>query len=269
VIDIFADLNALSEAAARLFADQAKHASAARGRFSVALSGGSTPSRTYELLAQPPFRDRVPWPKVHVFWGDERCVPADDLRSNYRMARQALLDHVPIPPEQIHPIACAHEPRAAAERYETVLRGFFGERPPRFDLVFLGLGANGHTASLFPDTPVLEERQRWVAEVYVAEQDLFRVTLTAPLLNQAAIVAFLVAGAAKATVLHDVLQGPREPSRLPAQLIRPTDGNLHWLVDRTAARLLPHEALERTGAMCKWHHEFSIEMGEKACKSPS
>jgi 6-phosphogluconolactonase len=238
VIEIFADLNALSDAAARLFADQAQHASAARGRFSVALSGGSTPSRTFELLAQPPFHDRVPWPKVHVFWGDERCVPADDPRSNYRMARQALLDQVPIPPEQIHPIPCSQQPRAAAERYEALLRSFFGERRPRFDMVFLGLGENGHTASLFPGTPVLEERQRWVAEVYNAEQDLFRITLTAPLLNQAAVVVFLVAGAAKAAVLREVLEGPQDPTRLPAQLIRPGDGELRWLVDRTAARLL-------------------------------
>jgi 6-phosphogluconolactonase len=247
VIESFADLNALSDAAARLFADQAEQASAARGRFSVALSGGSTPNRTYERLVQLPFRDRVPWSKVHFFWGDERCVPADDPRSNFRAARQAMLDHVPIPPEQIHPIPGVQEPRAAAEQYETLLRGFFGEGPPRFDMVFLGLGENGHTASLFPGTPVLDERQRWVAEVYVAEEDLFRVTLTAPLLNQAAVVVFLVAGAAKAAVLRDVLEGPQDPSRLPAQLIRPTNGELRWLVDRAASRLLPHQAPQNEG----------------------
>ena len=241
MIDIFADLNALSAAAARIFAEQAEKAIQARGQFSVALSGGSTPRRTYELLAEPPFRDGVPWTKTHVFWGDERCVPADDPRSNYRMAREALLDHLPIPPEQIHPIPCAQQPLTAAERYETALRGFFGERPPRFDLVFLGLGANGHTASLFPGTPVLQERQRWVAEVYVAEQDLFRVTLTAPLLNQAAVVVFLIAGVAKAAVLREILEGPQDPTRLPAQLIRPTDGELRWLVDQAAAGLVGHK----------------------------
>jgi 6-phosphogluconolactonase len=246
---IYPNLESLSDAAAQLFAEQAKRAIDARGRFSVALSGGSTPSRTYELLAQPPFRDQVQWATVHVFWGDERCVPVDDPRSNYRMARQALLDHVPIPPVQIHPIPYSREPREAAARYETVLRGFFGERQPRFDMVFLGLGANGHTASLFPGMPVLEERQRWVAEVYVAEQDLYRVTLTVPLLNQAGIVAFLVAGAAKAAVLHEVLEGSQDPTRLPAQLIRPNDGALYWLVDQTVASLLPHEAPEPTRAM--------------------
>ncbi len=246
MIEIFPDLHTLSDAAARLFVNQARRAIEARGRFSVALAGGSTPSHTYELLARPPFRDRVPWPKVHVLWRDERCVPADDPRSNYRMARQALLDHVPIPVEQIHPIPGSQKPSEAADCYETLLRGFFGGRPPRFDMVFLGLDENGHTASLFPGTAVLEERQRWVAEVDVAEQDVFRVALTAPLLNQAAVVVFLVTGAAKATVLHEVLDGPHDSSRLPAQLIRPTDGELRWLVDRTAASMVVHEAPERT-----------------------
>ena len=162
------------------------------------------------------------------------------------MARQALLDHVPIPVEQIHPIPGSQNPSEAAGCYETLLRGFFGGWPPRFDMVFLGLGENGHTASLFPGTPALEERQRWVAEVDVAEQDVFRVTLTAPLLNQAAVVVFLVTGAAKAAVLHEVLDGPHDPSRWPAQLIRPLDGELRWLVDRTAASLLVHETPERT-----------------------
>ena len=243
MIEIYSDLETLSAAAAQLFAEQAERAVAARGRFSVALAGGSTPRRTYELLARPPLGERMPWAKVHVFWGDERCVPADDPRSNYRMARQALLDHVPIPPEQIHPMPGSQEPRAAAERYEILLRSFFGEQPPRFDVVLLGLGENGHTASLFPGTPVLEERQRWVAEVYVAEQDLFRISLTAPFLNQAGVVAFLVAGAGKAAVLREILEGPHDPTRLPAQLIRPKHGELRWLVDQAAANLVSKEAL--------------------------
>ena len=249
MMEIYPDLATLSDAAAQFFADQAERAVAARGRFSVALSGGSTPRRTYELLARPPFGERVLWAKVHVFWGDERCVPADDPRSNYLMARQALLDHVPIPAEQIHPIPCSQEPHAEAECYEILLRRFFGERPPQFDVVLLGLGENGHTASLFPGTPVLEERQHWVADVYLAEQDLFRITLTAPLLNQAAVVVFLVAGAGKAAVLREVLEGPHDPIRLPAQLIRPKDGKVRWLVDQAAASLVSHEALERATAM--------------------
>lgn len=234
---VYPDLEALSRAAAALFVEQARQAVASRGRLSVALSGGRIPLRTYELLAEPPAHYQVPWDRVHVFWGDERCVPADDPRSNARMARRALLDHVPIPPGQMHPIACGQAPREAAERYEGVVRAFFAEGPPRFDLVFLGVGENGHTASLFPGTPVLAERQHWAAEVYVAEQALFRVTVTAPLLNQAAVVAFLVSGAAKAAVLREVLDGPEDPRRLPAQLIRPTNGSVRWLVDRAAGRL--------------------------------
>jgi 6-phosphogluconolactonase len=253
MIEIYPDLETLSAAAAQLFAEQAERAAAVRGRFSVALSGGSTPQRTYELLAQPSFRDRAPWAKVHVFWGDERCVPLDDPRSNYRMARQALLDHVPIPQEQIHPIPFAKEPHEAAERYEAVLHASFKDQPPRFDLVFLGLGENGHTASLFPGTPVLQERQRWVAEVYVAEQSMYRVTLTAPVLNRALVVAFLVAGAAKAAVLREVLEGPQDPTRLPAQLIRPSDGELYCLVDRKAAGQLTPKTMDQTTARSELH----------------
>lgn len=238
MIQVHPDAESLSRAAAELFAGEARRAVAARGRFAVALSGGDTPRRTYQLLARPPWRDEVPWARVHVFWGDERCVPPEDPRSNERMAREALLDHVPLPSEQIHPIRCPADPRGAAARYESVLRDFFGSNPPRFDLIFLGLGENGHTASLFPDTPVLEEQARWVAEVYVSEQDLYRITLTAPLINRGAMVAFLVTGAGKAEVLRKVLEGPEEPRRLPARLIRPAGGEVRWLVDREAGRLV-------------------------------
>jgi 6-phosphogluconolactonase len=238
MIVIYDDLESLSYAAAGLFVQQARQAVDDRGWFSVVLSGGHTPRRTYELLAQTPYRDRMPWSHVHVFWGDERCVPADDPRSNARMARQALLDSVPVPPKQIHPIPCASAPKNVAEAYELLLRDFFAGQPPCFDLVLLGLGENGHTASLFPGMEVLEERERWVAEVHVADQHLYRVTLTAPIINRASVVAFLVAGAGKAQVLKEVLEGPRDPLRWPAQLIQPTDGVLQWLVDRPASSLL-------------------------------
>jgi 6-phosphogluconolactonase len=238
IIQTYPDLEALSEAAAGLFARLAAAAVNTRGRFSVALSGGATPRRTYELLAQPPFREQVLWERTHVFWGDERCVAPDDPRSNARLAREALLDRVPVPPAQVHPLACLASPETAALNYAAVLREFFGEGPPSFDLILLGLGENGHTASLFPGDAALNERERWTAPVYVADQDLHRVTLTAPLLNQAAVVAFLVAGAAKAGVLREVLQKPRDPRRLPAQLINPTKGELYWLLDREAAAQL-------------------------------
>jgi 6-phosphogluconolactonase len=239
LIRVYPDLESLSKAAAELFVREAQAARSARGRFSVALSGGGTPGRTYELLAAAPYREQVDWAGVHVFWGDERCVPWDDPRSNAHAAYQALLSRVPLPGDQLHPLDCTGNPEAAARRYEALLREFFGGGPPRLDLVFLGLGENGHTASLFPHTPVLKEQERWAAPVYVADQNLYRVTLTAPLLNQAARLVFLVAGAAKAGVLKEVRQGAPDPERLPAQLIRPESGELLWLVDQAAAGQSP------------------------------
>ena len=238
MIQICNDLESLSETVATLFVQQARHAIQAQDRFTVALAGGHTPERTYQLLSQPPFRDQVPWVKVHVFWGDERCVPPDDPRSNAHMARQKLLDHVPIPPDQIHPIHCDRDPQQGAEEYEALLRGFFADSQPRFDLVLLGLGENGHTASIFPGTPAVEEQEHWALAVYVAEQAMWRVTLTPPLINQATTVAFLAAGATKAQVLQRVLDGPFEPHTLPAQLIQPTSGNLHWMIDKKAGQEL-------------------------------
>ena len=152
MIQVYPDLESLSRAAADLLVMQAHLAVAARGRFSVALSGGATPRRTYELLAAPPLKDQAPWDRVHVFWGDERGVPRNDPRSNARMAREAWLDHVPIPKDQIHPLDCADDPATAARQYEAELRQFFAGGPPRLDLVLLGLGDDGHTASLFPGT---------------------------------------------------------------------------------------------------------------------
>lgn len=238
MIRIYPDLEALSYAAADLFADEARQAIQSRGRFTVALAGGSTPRRAYELLARDPFREQVPWQSTHIFWGDERCVPADDPRNNALMARQALLDHVPVPPEQIHPMVCNSSPLGAAVAYETLLRSIFTAGCPRFDLVLLGLGENGHTASLFPGTSVLDEQQRWVGEVYLAEEGQHRLTLTTAAINQAALVVFLVSGSDKAPILRKVLKGAQDPRSIPAQLIKPVDGGLLWLVDRDAARQL-------------------------------
>jgi 6-phosphogluconolactonase len=235
VIRVFDDPEALSRGAAEFLVKVARDAVVMRGHFSVALSGGGTPRPTYELLAQPFFRDQVDWDKVHIFWGDERCVPWDDPRSNARMAREAWLAHVPIPAGQVHPMDCLPVPEEGARRYEALLRAYFGGGEPRFDLILLGLGENGHTASLFPGEPALTETERWVAPVYVPEQDLHRLTLTAACINQTRVVVFLVAGAAKAAVVREVIQGPRDPLRLPAQLIHPAGGELLWLIERTAA----------------------------------
>lgn len=238
MIRVCTDIEDMSHAAAELFAAEARQAVQARSRFVVALAGGSTPRRTYELLVQEPFRELVPWQNTHVFWGDERCVPADDPRNNALMARQALLDHVPVPSEQVHPMICDPSPRAAAVEYEALLRSFFANGRPQFDLVLLGLGDNGHTASLFPGNSVLEEQQRWVAEVYVAEEELHRLTLTAAAINQAAMVVFLVSGHGKAPILRKVLKEAQDSHSIPARLIKPVDGGLLWLVDRDAASLL-------------------------------
>jgi 6-phosphogluconolactonase len=243
MIKVFADLQALSHAAARLFAEEAARAIETKGRFTVLLAGGETPRRTYEILARQPLRDMVPWEDVHFFWGDERYVPPDDPASNARMARQVLFDHVPVPAAQIHPIPYRCSPRESAVEYEDILRAFFSAGPPRFDLVFLGLGENGHTASLFPGTSAVAERERWVTEVYVAEQGIFRVTMTVPIFNRAALVAFIVAGGGKALILRQVLEGALEPLRIPAQLIKPVNGALLWLVERKAAHLLRRDSL--------------------------
>jgi len=244
----FADPEAVAVAAATLFAEEAVRCADTRGRFSVVLAGGGTPRRAYELLSQPPFRDHIPWDAVHVFWGDERCVDPDDPRSNERMAREALLDAVTIPADQVHPIRCGESRAAAVARYEALLRGFFSLREAGPDLILLGLGNNGHTASLFPHTLVLIEEESWVAEVLVdtaagagttaAGADFWRVTLTAPFINTAAIVVFLVTGAAKAEAVEEVVAGAYDPDRLPAQLIRPAHGDLRWYLDEEAAASL-------------------------------
>jgi 6-phosphogluconolactonase len=241
MIHIYENLEKLSQAAAELFTDLAKQAITARGRFSVALSGGQTPRRLYEILAAAPLREQIPWGAVHVFWGDERYVPSDDPRSNALMAHQALLDHVPVLPEHIHPILCTLPPQQVASHYENELRDFFGNTPPTMDLILLGLGDNAHTASLFPHTAVLNEQQRWVAEIYVAEQDMVRVTLTAPLINQANQVVFLVSGSDKASALKNVLEGPYQPHEFPAQLIHPNGARPIWLIDKAASHKLTAE----------------------------
>ena len=235
---VFEDSAGLSRAAAKLFVEAARGAVAARGRFAVSRAGGNTPKPAYELLASASFCGRVDWAKVHFFWGDERCVPPDHAKSNYRMTREALLDHVPLPAGNIHRIRGELAPPAGAADCEADLRKFFPDGRTRFDLIFLGLGDNAHTASLWPGTSVVNETKRLAAEVYVREQDLWRVTLTAPALNAGRVVAFLVAGADKAEAVRQVTSGPRDVDRFPAQLILPSDGKLIWLLDRPAAALL-------------------------------
>ncbi len=243
-IKVLADPEEVSRRAAEEFVRLADEATRAKGSFAVALSGGSTPKRLYALLgsAADSFRERVPWEKIHFFWGDERHVPPDHPESNYRMVREAMLSKVPLPRENVHRIN-AENPDAgeAAREYERALREFFRLRTgelPRFDLVLLGLGQDGHTASLFPGCDVIREWRRHVAASWNESFGAFRITLTPPVLNHAACVIFLVTGGEKAEALRAVLEGDHPPERLPARLIRPAGGRLLWLADREAARLL-------------------------------
>ncbi len=231
MIEIHPDLESVSRAAAQRFADASRKALQERARFSVALAGGATPRRTYELLAQPPHRTAVDWARVDVFWGDERCVPPTDPRSNERMAREALLDDVPVQPERIYPMRCEGDPAAAAARYEVLLQKYFGDRP-RFDLVLLGLGEDGHTASLMPGTRASLENERWAMAAH--GRDVERLTLTRPVLSTARLVLFVVCGISKAQALRAALEGDR---RTPASAIAPVGGEILWLVDRDAAAL--------------------------------
>jgi 6-phosphogluconolactonase len=243
-IRILADDEELCSAAAEEFVRLADEGVRARGRFTVALSGGSTPKAVYRLLAGEVggFRSRVPWDKVHFFWGDERHVPPDHPDSNFRMAYETMLSRVPIPPSNVHRIP-AENPDAgkAAEEYEQSLGEFFAltsGQLPRFDLILLGMGSDGHTASLFPGADELHEQTRLVAAPWVEKLDARRITLTPPPLNNAAHVIVLVSGEEKAEALRTVLEGEYQPDRFPAQVVRPVDGRLVWMLDRAAACLL-------------------------------
>jgi 6-phosphogluconolactonase len=237
-VRVFADVAELMRAAAEEVVHRAEEAVRERSRFAWALSGGSTPRDLYRLLASPPHRDRMPWSATHVFWGDERHVPPDHPDSNFRMAREAMLDHVPLPAENVHRIrAELPDAAAAAELYEAELRAFF-QPAPCFDLVLLGLGKDAHTASLFPGSPVLRESERLVVAPWVESQHTFRITFTPPLLDYARLCLFLVSGEDKAEPLRAVLAGPRDPERYPAQIVEGRCLRCLWMVDRAAARLL-------------------------------
>ena len=238
------DAAALASRAAHYFVEMVSEAVAARGRARIAISGGSTPKAAFQLLADPnqPWRARMPWDSLDLFWVDERTVPPDAPDSNYRITREALLDHVPLRPEQIHRMEGELSPQVAAARYESELRSSFrleGAESPRFDLISLGMGDDGHTASLFPHTEAIHELSRLVVANRVPQKDTWRITLTWPVINHASSVFFLIAGADKAEILREVLTGPRDPDRLPSQLIWPASGILTLILDQAAAAFLP------------------------------
>lgn len=256
MIVILPDRAALARAAARRFVTLACEAIESRGRFAVALAGGSTPRDLYALLATPEFATQVDWTRVHFFWGDERAVPPDHPDSNYRMAQETWLSKIPVSPQNIHRIRAELSPDVAAREYENTLRLFFNLdadehrqaqiknnsprsstfiRVPTFDLIILGLGADGHTASLFPHTPILDETERWVAAVFVEKLGTYRITLTVPIINAAQNIWWLVAGTDKADTVRAVLHGAYRPADLPAQRIQPAKGNVVWLLDQAAS----------------------------------
>jgi len=246
-IHLVADANELNHVAAAEFLRQAIAAVQSKSFFTVALSGGSTPKSLYALLANDAaLHAQVPWDKIHFFWGDERHVPPDHADSNYRMAHEALLAKVPVPTAHIHRIEAEHsDANHVATAYEQTLQEFFQvptRQIPQFDLILLGMGPDGHTASLFPGTAALNEQTRLVVANWVEKFNAYRITFTLPLLNNAACIVFLVSGEEKADTLHLVLQEEQQPRRFPSQLVRPTHGRLLWLIDRAAARLLSPKA---------------------------
>ena len=244
-ITVYPDNESLIVGAADLIVESAARAIAARGRFTLALSGGNTPRPVYARLATEGYRDRIDWSKVLIFFGDERCVPPDNPGSNYLMVRTALLDQVPIPPGNVYRIRGEDAPEKAAADYTDALQHTFGgdsaiggPPPEGFDLILLGMGDNGHTASLFPGLAAVTERARWVMAQYVEVVDMWRVTMTPVIINAARQVVFLVSGANKAEMLQRVLEGPYEPVVLPSQVVKPVSGELRWLLDQPAAAKL-------------------------------
>jgi 6-phosphogluconolactonase len=242
-LEVVPDARHLADTAARRFVFAANKAIDARGEFIVAVSGGSTPQSMYARLATEPFVSSLDWSRAQILWGDERCVPPDHESSNYRMARENLLDHLPVPEANVHRIRGEGHPVKAAARYEHVLRAVLRTPigPPRtnpgsrFDLVLLGLGVDGHTASLFPRAASLRVTEKWVTAEYIHQVSMWRVTLTAAVINAAEEVVFQVSADAKSSIVRKVLQGPNRPHELPAQLIAPIAGRALWLLDAPAA----------------------------------
>lgn len=207
-------------------------------RFTWVLTGGNSPKALYDLLASSPYKERIEWRKLHIFWGDERAVPFSDERNNARMTYRHLLDKVPVIPGQVHVMQTEGDAAESARNYEKILHGYFGTEGTSFDLVLSGMGDDGHTLSLFPGTNIIHEKDAWVSAFYLDAQQMYRISLTAPIVNRAAAVAFLTFGANKARALYEVLEGETNIDVYPSQVIQPLSGELHWWVDEDAAAFL-------------------------------
>lgn len=235
MIHVYETPDELIEATAKFVVAQSKKAIQSHGRFSLVLSGGSSPKKLHELLASAQYKDQIEWSKVFFFFGDERYVPADHPDSNYLMAKNTLFDPLKIAAGQIFKMDTSLSPAAGAQAYEKDILAFFADKPIRFDLIILGLGDDSHTASLFPHTSVLREKEALVKSLYIEKVKMDRITLTAPLINQSHQIAFLVYGAGKANAIHQVIEGATNIEEHPAQIIDPKAGDLHWFIDKAAA----------------------------------
>ena len=209
-----------------------------QNRFTWVITGGNSPKHLYDLLSQPPLKEKIEWNKLHIFWGDERAVPFDDDRNNAKMCFDHLLNKVPVPKEQIHVMRTDIDPKDSAGEYEKILHEYFSEQGSSFDLVLSGMGDDAHTLSLFPHTPAIQEKKLWATSLYLKSQEMYRITLTAPIVNRAKKVVFLTFGKNKADALKHVLEDAYNPDLYPSQIIKPISGELHWFVDQDATSLL-------------------------------
>lgn len=238
-LQIFKNNEELSVEVAKWMADYISETLKKQDRFTLVLSGGGTPQKLNGLLAASPYKEKIDWSRLHIFWGDERFVPYADERNNAKMAFDTLLDHVPVPASQIHRFKTENIiPEVSAGEYELILQQYFPPSvppAPTFDLVLLGMGDDGHTLSLFPGTHVMHEENKWATSLFLKQQDMFRVTLTTPVVNRAKRIAFLVTGPSKAEALKEVIEGDYQPDTYPSQVIKPLNGEVYWFVDKAAA----------------------------------
>jgi 6-phosphogluconolactonase len=237
-LEIFKDSDHLCRGLAEWITSLIEETLRHKDRFSLVLSGGNTPKKLHLLLASSPYKERIDWKKIHIFWGDERAVPFEDERNNARMAFDTLLDKVTVPKEQIHIMDTNLAPEKAAAAYEEILNEYFGTDVlpfQTFDLVLLGMGDDGHTLSLFPGTAVIHEEKSWAISFNLKAQDMYRITLTKNIVNHADHIVFMISGKEKANALHEVLEGEKNPDLYPSQVISPTQGELHFFTDETAA----------------------------------
>lgn len=238
-LHIFPNAEAVATEAAHFIVHRIREVLSRQDRFTICLSGGSTPKRLHQLLAEEPLQSQVDWSKIHVFWGDERYVPLEDERNNARMAYDTLLNKVNIPEEQIHVMRTDYDsPADSAAAYEKILHQYFDNQPHSFDLLLLGMGDDAHTLSLFPNTEVIHENTRWCSSFFLEQQDMFRVTITRPIANRSSCILFLTTGAGKAKALANVLEGPRDIDQYPSQSVQATEGTTIWMVDEAAAAAL-------------------------------